>query len=270
LKQKREEARRAVDSKQLEMNEVKQSSIARQQAQHAPAGISRKSIRQTQHQNTQNLVGHISKVIQEMSRLEAAIAAAEEGQARAENELIEYANEKRQIENNMAVLAKELERAKEVGQKAIFANGNEMKAGLGELSLIIAKCQQLVSTPASAPGEKIEKPSRRRGNTVDSIVPNAPPPPMSDFIPTAPHAPPPMAVGAEGGTSLLTQIREGKQLQKVDLGRLRQARARQSRKSMALVQSLTSVLKSALAVRHEDMTGGEEDDDDWEEEETDW
>lgn len=141
------------------------------------------------------------------------------------------------MEASIAQVSKELEKAQDLGQKALSSDANGMKAALGELSLIAQKCQQLLTVAPSAPaGGKAEKPSRRRGYTVDS-VPSAPPPPaMTDFIPSAPDAPPPPMVlaGGDSGTSLLTQIREGKQLQKVDIGRLRQERARQSRKSMAI------------------------------------
>lgn len=55
------------------------------------------------------MVSHITRVIQEMARLEATVTSAEEAQARAESELLEYAAERRKTEEALVAMQQQLE-----------------------------------------------------------------------------------------------------------------------------------------------------------------
>lgn len=56
------------------------------------------------------MVSHITRVIQEMARLEATVTSAEEAQARAESELLEYAAERRKTEEALVAMQQQLEK----------------------------------------------------------------------------------------------------------------------------------------------------------------
>ena len=67
-------------------------------------------------------------------------------------------------------------------------------------------------------------------------------------------------------STLLTQIRRGHNLNKIDteaIARERAANRNNCRQSMALLSSLKDTLRTALTIRQEDMNLYGEDDDDW-------
>ncbi|ELR19698.1 uncharacterized protein ACA1_199940 [Acanthamoeba castellanii str. Neff] len=287
VKVKREEARKRLRLKQqqqiqsLKMNSMQRQIGQKQQSLAAPPPGSRASSRQSTRASRRvsggQVVSHITRVIQEMARLEATVTSAEEAQARAESELLEYAAERRKTEEALVAMQQQLENVTTMlgsaidemrGDAQLVELLTEVKVGLNGCHMILT-CKTLTLPAAggaqggAAASSQQEKLARRRGMTFGAApaVPSAPAPPppapaSSGFVPP----PPPPAADL----SLLSAIREGKQ--SADLQALRQKRA-SMRKSVVVVQSLTDTLREAMKMRNDAMMGGEDDDD---EDEDDW
>lgn len=99
---------------------------------------------------------------------------------------------------------------------------------------------------------------------------NLPPPPPTGIVVTSYGANRAGAPAPAAPSSLLDQIRKGKNLNRINVEALqaeRQANYRSNRKSMALLTSLQDTLRDALNNRREDLEKEDfgDDDDDWEE-----
>eukprot|EP01088_Endostelium_zonatum_P017468 TRINITY_DN5170_c0_g1_i1.p1 TRINITY_DN5170_c0_g1~~TRINITY_DN5170_c0_g1_i1.p1 ORF type:complete len:416 (-),score=129.02 TRINITY_DN5170_c0_g1_i1:38-1252(-) len=270
MKRKRDEAKaRILKQKGQQLNAMKDAS-AQRRAAATNNRADNAARRETKRMTKANVAGHITKLIQEMSNLEQAISLAEDGRIRAENELIEYANEKRKAEENIIQLALEIEK---VNSKITALTTGSLS---GDVPLKVKKellsikenmdmCKRLAeqsdgrqasSSPSGPPGVG----SRRPTGIAPPVAPMGAPPagPMG--------APPPMggssASAVPEGGSLLAQIRLGKQLKQVDLQAVRKERQKSSRNSMAVLSSLTDTLRCAMEKRSVGIAGGEDDDDD--------
>jgi len=272
VKVKREEARKRLRMKQqqqiqsLKMNSMQRQLEHKQSALLAPTPANRQSVRKSNRVSTHasggSVVSHITRVIQEMGRLEDTVKAAEEAQARAENELLEFAAERRKTDEALDSLKQQLEMMLELITSAIaeVAGDVQLHDLCSQIKVGLHGCQVILTTKtvSSLPsgGGAIaveEKQARRRGMSFGTspAISVAPPPPTPPGL--APPPPPP------GDLSLLTAIREGKQ--DADLQALRQKRA-SMRKSVVVVQSLTQTLRDAMKMRNESMAGDDDDDDD--------
>ena len=120
-----------------------------------------------------------------------------------------------------------------------------------------------------------EQSFKRASIFVQKLDLNVPPPPALN-IPSAPNAgPAPTGPTRAAGSvragprasTLLTQIRRGANLNKIDAEQIAKERSNNRnncRQSMALLSSLKDTLRAALNVRQEDMNlYGDGDDDDW-------
>jgi len=288
VKLKREEARKRLRLKQqqqiqsMKMNSMQRQLGNKQQFLTAPTTASgprvstRKSTRSSRRVGGGDVVNHIARVIEEMGRLEEMVKAAEEAQVRAENELFEYATERKKTEEALNSMKQQLERvAGMLSSAADEARGDaQLTEVLKEIQTSLAKCHQDLigkalapesSSPSSSSSSSSESPSvqdklaRRRGMSfnVTPLAPAPPQPPSGGLVPP----PPPPA----GDVSLLSVIREGKPLQPADLQALRQKNT-SMRQSVVVVQSLTDTLREALKMRNESMNDDEEEedeDDEW-------
>ena len=130
--------------------------------------------------------------------------------------------------------------------------------------------------------QKLENISKRASVFVEQLNLAPPPPPLpprniphppnSPNAPPAPNinlAPPPPPKAARTST-LLDQIRKGKNLNKIDMDCVKKDREQQlssNRKSISLLSSLQETLRAALAMRQDDMNLYDEEDEDFDEEE---
>lgn len=248
--------------------------------------------------NTPNIIETITRVLAEMEKLEGNIKRAEAGREKAEAELLEVAMYKQASDEALQSLINDLNGSVNALGGSITTLANSIKAGAtrGDLETGIqtlerAKNEINLRLNSAKSGETTnEAEIARRTSDLASKLSDAPaapgtPPPAPGPAP-APAPPPPgsgptraarpvrsaTADGAAGSraSTLLSQIRKGKDLNKIDINAIKQERqltTSNSRTSMALLSSLQATLRAALNARQDDMNlyGDENDGDDWDE-----
>ncbi|KAL6062352.1 hypothetical protein QOT17_012293 [Balamuthia mandrillaris] len=302
MKQRRVEARsRVLRAKQQQLGQLKATSELRQQQRRAPETNPRpqKETRGSRRMTNRKVTNHIDSVLTMMTTLEKAIATAEAGRTKAEYELIEYAKEMRGQEAAMQAINVELEKAMKLTTRLLDQTSTNQALNDSVLGLktIIWQCQNLSdgspqhnstlppsgATLLSPNVDRLHSPAlRSRSHTerrpsglgagfgASVNVAPMPPPPM------APAPPPPSAMpfvmvttdaapgDGSGGKSLLQQIREGKDLNKIDLDAMLKQQKLRKRRSSCLIASLAETLRKAMGERRGYMgeEDGEEDGDD--------
>jgi hypothetical protein len=282
------------------MAAIKQQSQQRKQERAAKQTADASNRKSTAQNPNVAVAERLGNVLETMAKLEAAIIAAEDGQAKAENELIEFATEQREREKATAEVILELTKIQDmlsriIDQLPATTSAAERQTAL-QLKLIVIQAIKTIRSSSTSDiilnaangASSTESPSGggnrattrmtrsmttgdlpNNNNNENYSIPVAPPmaPPM------APAAPPmmmsgsgkavtPSAVaGVESGESLLAQIKAGRQLNKVDIAALQKQRRRTS--TMAL-SNITKTLRKAINVKFEetdeDVAG---DGDDW-------
>lgn len=249
--------------------------------------------------NAPNIIETITRVLAEMEKLEGNIKRAEAGREKAEAELLEVAMYKQASDEALQTLINDLTASVNTLGNSITSLASSIKAGAtrGDLETgiqLLERSKNEINLRLSSikSGETInEAEIARRTNDLASKLsdppagPGAPPPAPGP----APAPPPPGPSGsgptratrpvrsgtAEGGagsraSTLLSQIRKGKDLNKIDINAIKQERqltTSNSRTSMALLSSLQATLRAALNARQDEMNlyGDENEGDDWDE-----
>lgn len=296
LKRKGSTARQMVDRsrKEMEMNSAKRkidlkANRMKMQADRLATerGLDtsgskrmRQSVRQSKRMTRApktDIVAMVTRVLAEMEKLEKNIRTAEAGRMQAESELVEVAMYKQAADEALESIANDM-RLQIVflvqhitALRGVAANAQDKPP----LEAIIAKLDKLRGDMEQRLLDKNVKKSsndaveiNKRASVYASQMNLPPPPPAgaaASFGATRAGLPAPAAP-----SSLLDQIRKGKNLNRINVEALqaeRQANYRSNRKSMALLTSLQDTLRDALNNRREDLEKEDfgDDDDDWEE-----
>merc|ERR1712137_144091 len=239
-----------------------------------------KSVRQSVAPQV-NIVQVITKVLDEMQRLENNIKRADSQRNRAETELLEVAMLKQTADETLDNLITDLGQ-KVVAMATLCENLRTISSNVPEAAAQISPvCDSLeairkdmILRMDTKTISKDKDQAFKRASVFAQKL-STPPPPAPVIGP--PKIGPPSPAGptrAIGGvrnagpreSTLLTQIRRGQNLKQIDteaIARERQQNRNNCRQSMALLSSLKDTLRAALTVRQEDMNLYGEDDDAW-------
>eukprot|EP01096_Ripella_sp_DP13-Kostka_P002864 TRINITY_DN1401_c1_g1_i1.p1 TRINITY_DN1401_c1_g1~~TRINITY_DN1401_c1_g1_i1.p1 ORF type:complete len:657 (+),score=285.89 TRINITY_DN1401_c1_g1_i1:87-2057(+) len=244
-----------------------------------------------------NIVDIITRVLDEMMRLEGNMKKAEDGRMKAEGELLEVAMYKQASDEALQTVAADVNAQMVLLEQAIsslesFTRDNP--SFTGPLNIIRDKFrnvkraieQRLDDNRLAGEKPTAEVVNKRASVYAAKLQLPPPPPPLeglgsassssgSTYISPATRASrrgPAAALAEEKGSrtsTLLDQIRKGKNLTKIDVEAMKRDREQQlknNRKSMALLSSLQDTLRMALSARSSEMNLYSEDDvEDWEE-----
>lgn len=264
LKARRGEAAKRVQNQAREMRMKKlETGAARLEARRKPTARNSKVARQTYVQSKQKqnqVAGLLAKIVQEMSKFEQKIREAEDARMNAENEMLEVAMYKQQSDDQYAELVHDIQDLLRTQFLPI-------------LPMVDGAPKQKLTQFQTSIEYRMKQAAGNAGAPASDTVPAAgvTPPPM----PAAPAAPPLPNLLVDGAkpnpraSTLLSQIRKGTSLKRLDIEALKKEREenrRKHRQSMNILASLQATLASALDQRHKDMNLEE---DEWEDEEMD-
>lgn len=249
-----------------------------------------------------NIVDIISRVLEEMMRLEGNMKKAEDGRMKAEGELLEVAMYKQASDEALQAVVTDIrQQVVQMGAAISALDGlisqNPPNAAIlinAREKFIVVKnaIEQRIDENRLAGEQPTAEVVNKRASVYAQKLQLPPPPPPLDGLsaPAAPAAPvyispaqrasrrgPAAALAEQSSGSrtstLLDQIRKGKNLTKIDveaLKRDREDQLKKNRKSMALLSSLQETLRLALNARSSEMNLYSEDDSEEWEEEDDW
>jgi len=218
----------------------------------------------------------LSLMLEQMRKLEARMKEAEDARVLAESEVEELAIYKQNSDETITTIVNQVNTIMDTKFQAVLTSLNNLinktadatlKANLSTIKSDLTKLRiELDSNIARQVAANNIQFSLPYSST--STTGGAPPPPSPSSIPAPPVLPAlllaPAPVSARTST-LLDQIRRGKNLKQLDLDLVkkeREERNKTSRQSLNILTSLQETLRAALQARQDDMMLYEDDDDD--------
>jgi len=263
IMQRKEAAKKKMEALRVKKAETKPGASASAARSHR----AHQSVRKSSYARTQAnaaIVQRLGQVLSTLETLEKAITTAEDAQAKAENELIEYANDQKSREEAIHELLREMANVQaRVTDLQQHANNPKVQSLATQISNNISSSITAVSSTLTMQSGQATAavPLSRSGPS----VPRAPAAPLAPSAPVPPIAPSPGSGSAAisgppipGGGSLLAQIRAGRQLNKIDIEALRKRRKRQSSMSISVI---AQTLRAAIDMKFDEDNDDEDNDD---------